>query len=290
MCSRLATPADVRDLYPVFFARPVESDAVVEAHLADRPCVPDLVRRFLGSREYQTRISRLLSRLIIIQTADATCYSQMLHLVGKANRYYAEKHGVRYESFVGIKRGYFPWHACFNRLFMIKELMDTGYRGWLFYLDADAYVYDLNFNVQRYLGGKENYAMVAGPGGSTGERWDINTGVFFLNLGNHAGQRIADLWYSHFMQTSDLQLRMAANWEDVPNDQPRLHNILFNDRGLTSQIYIEDRYFLNDYRSSFVRQVFRGNHTSVAKRMEMIKFDIEEVLAKENLAESENNQ
>ena len=45
--------------------------------------------------------------------------------------------------FFGIVRGFHSWQATCNRSGLLKRLIDTGYKGWVCYLDADAFVADL---------------------------------------------------------------------------------------------------------------------------------------------------
>src|SRR5258708_2102608 len=81
--------------------------------------------------------------IVCLQTADPDIYYDLLYQTSKTVRLYCNRHGIRYESYIGIKRGYFAWHATFNRIFLIKELLDSGFRGWICYIDADAYVANL---------------------------------------------------------------------------------------------------------------------------------------------------
>lgn len=209
----------------------------------------------------------------ILQTCDAVRYLPLLHCGRTANERYAARHGFTYSSFVGIKRGYHPWHACFNRLFMLNELAAAGYRGWAFYLDADAYVYDQTFDLRTYLDRHQDRSMIAAPGG-TSQKWDINDGVFLLNLGHADAREIVDRWLEHYMATPDDALRAASEWEDVPSDQPRLHEIFMTIPRLIDDLLVEDKQFLNAYRSSFVRQVLRGNGLTLEYRLQLMQQDI----------------
>ena len=61
--------------------------------------------------------------IIALQTAAGADYEAMLRETEKVTRLYCSRHRIEYRQFVGIKRGYFPWHACFNRIVMLKELL-----------------------------------------------------------------------------------------------------------------------------------------------------------------------
>lgn len=206
----------------------------------------------------------------MLQTSDPEAYVRLLGCSRSINEYYALKNGIQYQSYIGIRRGYFPWHACFNRVFMIHDLMKCGYDGWVFYLDADAYIADVEFDIRTYLVEHNNLAIIMAPGGLTGENWDVNDGVFLLNLGHDRAREIVCLWHASLFHTTDDELRDAAQWEDVPNDQGRLQDLLRQRPDLADVIYIEDRKFFNDYQSSFVRQIFRSEDLTLDDRIAMI--------------------
>jgi hypothetical protein len=212
--------------------------------------------------------------VIILQTADGGAYADMLAVGRRANEAYALKHGLAYQCFVGIKRGYFPWHAVFNRIFLIRELILVDFRGWVFYLDADAYVHYMDFDLLSYLKRHVDKAMIAGPGGLGGEPWDINDGVFFINLGHDDARRLIEDWYDDFMSTSDEELRNAPRWQDVPSDQPRLHRILQRNEQYLRVLHIAERHFFNDHKARFVRHALREPHLSVLDRLALMEADI----------------
>jgi hypothetical protein len=209
--------------------------------------------------------------ILMVQTADADIYAPMLAVGRERNKEYCAKHGIDYVDFVGIKRGYYPWHACFNRIVLLKGLMDTGYDGWAFYVDADAWVHDLTYDVRQLLG---KGAMIITPGGTSGQPWDVNDGVFLINLGDVAGREIITRWNANFMSTTDDQLRAAKEWQNVPSDQPRLQRILRDDPVLCGRLWHAPRELLNHMYASFVRQVLRANAPTIADRISYMKTEI----------------
>lgn len=210
----------------------------------------------------------------ILQSADPKAYAEMLHYSGIANRAYAARHGLGHSAYLGIRRGYFPWHACFNRILILKEMILAGYKGWVFYLDADAYVYDQSFDVRGYLASLGSVSMVMRPGVPDGASWDINDGAFLIDLAHPAAIEIVDRWYEDFMSTPEAELAAAEEWEAVPSDQPRLQRILRENDHLAESLEIVDPNFFNDYRSSWVRQAFRGEAFTIQQRIEMIRNDL----------------
>lgn len=200
------------------------------------------------------------------QTSDSEIYQDLLAISAAANEAYFKKFDVEFEKFVGLKRGFFPWHACFNRIVYLKEQLDEGYDGWIFYLDADAYVFDHSYDVRTLLNEFEGDYLFA-PGGLTGEKWDVNDGVFLINLGSDAGRELALAWYRHFMATSEDALRKASDWQMVPSDQPRLHEIFRNRPELLERLTMVPREIFNQEHASFVRQVLRSNASTMQERI-----------------------
>src|SRR6516164_5460781 len=131
-------------------------------------------------------------RILTIQTADAELYSRILSITSRVNKIFCKRNDIEYEAFVGIKRGFYPWHACFNRIIILNELVQNGFAGWVFYLDADAYIYDLSFNIRQYLAAIHEPFIFA-PGGTSGQKWDVNDGVFLINLNAPASRKLIRL-------------------------------------------------------------------------------------------------
>ena len=66
--------------------------------------------------------------IICLQTADPVDYYEMLYETSKTVRMYCKDKGIHYHCYIGIKRGYFSWHASFNRIYMVKEILDSGFQ------------------------------------------------------------------------------------------------------------------------------------------------------------------
>src|SRR4051794_34277184 len=97
-------------------------------------------------------------KAVLIQTSDAVAYAPMLVTTSRTTREFSRRHGLEYRQFVGIKFGQFPWHSTYNRIHMMAELLAEGHQGWVLYLDADAYIYDLDFPIMEYLIENDQFA------------------------------------------------------------------------------------------------------------------------------------
>jgi hypothetical protein len=212
--------------------------------------------------------------ITILQTADSTNYKRILELTASVNEPYAKRFDISYKQFVGLKRGYFPWHACFNRIVWINELIEAGHTGWVFYLDADAYIYGQDIDVRDIIAQADGKPAIFGPGGDKGHRWDVNDGVFLVDLDSPIVKELMARWLKDFMGTTEDDLKRAENWQDVPSDQPRLHRILSGNTKFLDAIHMADRHVFNDYKASFIRQALRGHGFTMDERVAMVERDI----------------
>jgi Glycosyl transferase family 90/Methyltransferase domain len=217
-------------------------------------------------------------KILFMQTADVT-YRSLLEVTAQTVREYCARHGCEYESFFGITRGFHPWHAAYNRISLLKRLLDSGYSGWVCYLDADAYIVNLNFDLRDYLKDKANVALIIAPGGPSPHWWNINDGVFLINLAHPVGQAIVGSWSRGFDEITDEQLRAAAAWSQVTDDQNLLHQVL-QDVPNAEQSTLVDKEcprLLNYHDGMFIRQVLRVVG-SLEKRTALLRKQVEEVL------------
>jgi hypothetical protein len=193
---------------------------------------------------------------------------------------YCRRHSHSYESFIGIKRGVFAWHATFNRIPMLSELLARGYDGWVIYLDADAYVFDLDFDLRSYLAEKRDAAAVMVSMGND-PRWAVNAGVFMLNLGHEAGRRIVEDWAAKFAELSDDQLAGMEVWDDGLSDQSMLFEVLDEDATLRDAVHYESSELINGNYSRFIRQLLRAYYPVQREREQAIRNAASEVLGGE---------
>ncbi len=216
--------------------------------------------------------------LTILQTADAFHYSPMLRATSRTAIEYCRRHGLAYESFIGIKRGSRGAHAAFNRIIMLAELVDRGYRGWALHMDADAYVHDLDFDVRAYLADKSDRSAIMATIPGEMVPWHINSGVLFFNLGHSGGVALIAEWKRRFMQISDDELNAVTSVWDGENDQQMLFSALNQDPGLRSAVLFEDASVFNHHDARFVRQYMNSYDSNIETRTAKIAVAVEQVL------------
>jgi hypothetical protein len=221
--------------------------------------------------------------VILIQSADPFVYFKMLRLTSKITQLYCQQQDIHYEAHYGIVRGFHPWHACFNRIYMFANLIDLGFKGWYIHLDADAWVQDANYNLRQYLGDLRKTSFVFTPGGDQGI-WDVNDGIFFANCAHPDTKEVALAWREHALASSTSQLRAASHWQQIPCDQMLLHTVLQqDDNRLCAAIHIEDPRFINGPGpgTRFIRQVLRSAYDDADKRVDQIELGAERALAQQ---------
>ena len=217
--------------------------------------------------------------IVMMQTADPYRYAAMLAATAPSVTEYCRRFGIRYESYTGVKRGRFSWQATFNRIVMFQELLDRGFDGWAIYLDADAYVYDLGFDLPAYLRGHDRCGAIFATAGVTGEHWDVNAGVAFVNLGHPQGRRLVRAWSDAFAGIGDERLRTGDIWFDDDNDQALLHEILKRDAAIAAALRVESMDFINSRHARFIRQHLRAQTSNLRKRVATITADVHAVLS-----------
>ena len=226
-------------------------------------------------------------RIRIVQTADTQKYAEMLRQSARTVFAFLRGRDIEYESFLGIKRGAHPHHATLNRIFILNEYLDLGYRGWVLYMDADAFINELNFDLRGFLESNADRALIIAPasGEPSNPSWNINAGVFFANLGHPVCAEILRTWKGFYdaLYASEDYVR-ALRWDDIINDQTSLHRIL---RFPALQPYVwsapELIHLFNSGGARFIRQIVRRDHASVdegnfAWRLDAISREAERVL------------
>lgn len=191
--------------------------------------------------------------IMFMQTADKN-YSDLLDVTSVPTKNFCKEKGYLYNQVVGICRGYHPWHATFNRIILLKDALMSGYRGWVVYLDADAFVASQDFDLDLYIKNKQQFSFIAATGTDTAW-WDINAGVFIMNMDSRVSHEIIDRWYDRFLSVSDDDLKKADKWDGVENDQDMLQDI-FRSIGCVENIFVDREGILN-YDGKFIKQIMR---------------------------------
>lgn len=210
----------------------------------------------------------------LLQTADPHRYAPMLAITQPNVAEYARRHGFEYESFVGLKRGAWSWQASFNRIPMLDELVARGEWGWALFLDADAYVRDLDFDLAAYLAHHAGHAAILATSGMTGEQWDVNSGVILVNLDHALGRKLVRSWAERFAAISDQQLRERREWDHRDDDQDLLQQLLREEPEIAGAVHVESMDLLNSAHARFIRQRLRAQFGSLEERMAALRDEV----------------
>lgn len=218
--------------------------------------------------------------IVFLQTADPFRYKRMLDATARTVTEYCRRHGFGYESYVGIKRGYFPWHATFNRMFQFRELLDRGFTGWAIYLDADAYIHDLEFDLVAYLGARPACAGIMTTIQGAPYPWCINAGVLLLNLSEPKGREIAVRWLDRYLQIDEGELRRMEIWDDGNSDQSMLFELLQQDPTLRTALHYDDGSVVNSHDARFIRQLLRSLSPDLEQRTVTLETHVDAILGR----------
>ncbi len=217
-------------------------------------------------------------RIKLFQTADAHVYHDMLAATSQTARAFCRRADVAYECFVGVRRGWQGWHATYNRIPYVFDLLMEGYDGWVLYMDADAYVHDLDFDLRGYLADKGRYALIGSRAGGSDFYWDINIGVLLINMGHPLMQELAREWYA-YLSRYDLTHDTSAWAECISDDQAMLQELLALRPQSEGAVLHEPWDFINSHYAGFVRQVMRSSGMTLEQRTIDIQARVAEVMA-----------
>jgi hypothetical protein len=214
--------------------------------------------------------------IILAQSAVGPAYEAMLDASRLAHTTFCKNNDVDFRTYANVMRGFHPWQACYNRILILADLLQSGFRGWFMHLDADAIIRHPQFDIRTFFGKREAYGLIAVPSSPGVEDWNINDGVFFLNFADERGRGIISRWHSEFMALSDDALRSAAvPWQypdgsPFPGDQHLLQMVLKRDPVLLGGLSLEEPLLMNHRGAKFIRQYLRA-HGAPEERLAWIE-------------------
>ncbi len=218
----------------------------------------------------------------VLQTCDNSEYLPMLEATSRTVREFCRRRGLVYECFVGIKRGLWSWHSVYNRIYMIKELLDKDYKGWLLYIDADAYIHDLDFPVVDYLASHGNSAGIFVRVSGSAPYWDVNNGVFFLNTAHPLARSLVEKWICGHEDVFHRKEFLKNEFPDMDlriDDQGILNEILIANPDWQSALHYESLSLVNSMRASFVRHHLRARTPNLEQRIRSIQREVDEIFS-----------
>jgi hypothetical protein len=217
------------------------------------------------------------SDVIVVQTCDGIKYKDILDITSKHHEKYAKLHGYDYIRYDGIKQGKHPWHAAFNRIYMLEDALNQGYK-YVLYLDADAVVLQPQRTVLDLLGDNADRLMMITT--DTLELGNMNDGVFIMNLQHPNSRTLIELWKKMY----EMYLLDDNNNTDVfdvqRNDQIFLYYIFkFITRNSANWVYFDLHAELQGAfsKQSLQYKVFPITLKSMEERIEEVKKMIQEV-------------
>ena len=224
--------------------------------------------------------------IVFYQTAAGPSYEEMIRVAEPVHRAYCRANHIDYVVYFGVRRGFYPWQATFNRIEALHDLLVTDFRGWFLYVDADAVVRHEGFDIRRYLGKRDQSALIAAPAVGAGDaRWNINAGIFFLNLGHELGREIARRWYAaaHSIVSEQMLRDAVEPWQplldgrEFPDDQHLLQMELMRDDALSNAMLVDVEGVINRAAGRFIRQFTRVLGTP-EDRLAMLRESVAAVL------------
>ena len=191
-------------------------------------------------------------RITVLQSCDEA-YAPILEATADANSAYASAHGYSYQKVVGnISR--IPHTANFNRYYLLRDEIESGHHDWALWLDADAIVIDDRATLESIIARTPDKMLIACRGSMRGE-FDINNGVFLLNLRHTLASQMVESAIRHCESIDPGNATFRS-------DQYVMHAWLLaqmdeDGRIEISQCYTGRDYNLFNYDGPFIRHVLR---------------------------------
>ncbi len=224
-----------------------------------------------------------MTKVKFVQTSDHLFYKRMMDATSKTVISYCRSNNFEYESYTGIKFGEIPWHAAYNRISQLKEILSRGYDGWVFYLDADAYIADLNFDLRHFLADKMHLAGIFAGYHSPDVSYTINSGGFALNFAHPVARQLVSDYFLSLENIGKDDFTRSLIWgETIPEDQLMLHLILkdyVEERHLEPHFMFQlpDQSHVNN--GPFIKQILRSHIGNFEARCTYIEEEVHKVLS-----------
>jgi Domain of unknown function (DUF4214) len=216
--------------------------------------------------------------MLFLQTGDPS-FGPFIDQTSRTVREYCRRHRFNCQIFYGTIRGVYRWHATYNRVLLLRQLVDAGHRDWACYLDGDAYIVDLDFDVRAYLRDKADRALVIAQAEADAPWWNVNSGVFMINLGSPVGRRIVLGWSERLDAISDEELVRYKARSLERGDQRLLALTLKDMPELEDHVEIDRATppVINYESGSFIRHQMRP-YGSWQQRLKRVRADVAAVL------------
>ncbi len=185
-----------------------------------------------------------------------------------------------HESFRGLKVGSRPQDATYNRIALLNEALDAGFDGWLVFVDTDAFIVDLTFDLDAYLARHADRALILRPSiPRAQDAWRVNVGVLFVNARHPLAVRAIRAW-ARLLRLAQAtgQLALPLRYALV-DDQKLFQFHLMLSPALRRATHYEDPLLINGADASFIAHYLLSDVPDLDMRVAMIAARIDRAFA-----------
>jgi hypothetical protein len=204
----------------------------------------------------------------VIQHADKA-QGDLLAATSKINKKYCQKHGYKYEHFLGNYTGVKPtadkFSTHWNKIILTRKELPSA--DWLLYMDADVMIKEPNRPLEDFIGMSNREWLVCGVSRATSaeKHWNVNCGVYFIKNTAYMREIVDDM-----IQFFNFQVQSKNH---IPSDQPMWHKMLqTNHKDISKHVDIFPSTAFN-HNGKFLRHYLGQNFESYEKRVEAVKKD-----------------
>lgn len=224
------------DLKVGFFADEKSNIQLTGAHLSEfidlkikKEKVQDFISRSILQGGPALSQHKICDDIRVLQTCDPFRYKKILDISGAFNKKCLMSSNIELSLHQGVEYGIYPHHAIYNRVKVIREWLDSGYCGWVLYIDADSIISKPNFDFITFFKElrKEKFFLWLSQDNISHDYYVFNDGVFAIDLSNEYSRQIIRTWdqiYAEYYMPNDFL--WASSWDDIINDQDSLSKII----------------------------------------------------------------
>lgn len=216
----------------------------------------------------------MMDRVLILQTCDGNRYKPLLDATERWHRHYARQHGYDYLRVDGVVYGFKPWHAAFNRIFLLQDILQKAVYDWVLYMDADAVIVDGRRGVEEFLDDARVLVACRGATDDPNIWYNINNGIFFINMRHPQTSGLLAAWRGllEAVPKQVMQNEPDGIFNDESkhvNDQDMLCQILFDTPGFkhSVKVYRGEHHNAFNYHGPFMQQILRSEGLDMQGRV-----------------------
>lgn len=184
-----------------------------------------------------------MNKIVILQSCDYK-YMDFVDITMKPNMKYAQIHNYTYKFSIGES----AFSSYYNRHFMLRDELASGKYDWALWMDVDAMVHNIEITLESIIDESPDKMLICCQGGMGGE-WDVNMGVFFLNLRHPLTRQFVD---DAVIKYNNMIIGAITYMDDQAHVQNWLLERMVNEKISFLKRYVDSEHNKFNYGGNFI--------------------------------------